>query len=384
MSITLPSFYLSDLERKRQRSADLRGELDAADKQGIGGLDMLAKLKRQFDDDEIAKESKSHGRDIESRNQDRADAKAKLEDEGASLDNEKKRRALDAEGEPARQGKIHDALEMVRAQLGDEADDPIPNANPDDTGAENKGRSMKSGNILDKLREQIDEPLSPTAPSSNPDDDYKREHARLEKARADAQEKKNKGGSGPKGPPSAKERKLEAEAKIAESKAADLGKPKAPHGEAVDKVASVKEAQARVDELIANVTENGTGIEQQLRDIGGRLPIVGDEIDPGAKARTLFDDLEAFKSAELKRMSGSGVTEGERTAFARFNANIGSTTSTALAALHRYKADLERIAQARRDATAELTGAPAPSGSGVKRENAPPVAAKIDDIMGKW
>lgn len=136
-----------------------------------------------------------------------------------------------------------------------------------------------------------------------------------------------------------------------------IPKPVTPKGarpssteKGIEEQTNIDTAISRVDSLIGAVTETGTGPVTALRNKAGRLPIVGDAIDPGAKARMLFMKLAAFKASELKRISGTGVTEGERQAFAKFNANIGDTTSTALAALSVYKEDLARIRGARANA----------------------------------
>ena len=107
--------------------------------------------------------------------------------------------------------------------------------------------------------------------------------------------------------------------------------------EDVDKLATLDDSLSSIANIKQQMQETPTGIGAAVNAFVGRQPLVGDLVDPGAKSRQLYDALESFKAAELKRLSGSGVTTGERQAFDKFNASISSSPSTALAALAEYE-----------------------------------------------
>lgn len=163
----------------------------------------------------------------------------------------------------------------------------------------------------------------------------------------------------------AKQREAEARATIAERKAADGANPPAPKVDAADKkhLQDVRESRGAVKRLITDVTATGTGAGTAAQRLGGMLPVVGERIDPGAKARTLYNNIEAFKKKELARLSGAGVSDREKAAFEKFNASIGDTTETALAALNAYRIALDEAERIRlaliRDPLADPFATPA-------------------------
>lgn len=377
---SLPSFYVSDQERKRQRSEELRAGLSDASKQATGSLDMLVKLQRLMAEDAMAKESKKHGRDIEERNQKRADAKAALDDEGSRLDNEKKRRDLDASSPAAaaetRGGKMRDAFDMVRASLGEDADDP--QSQPDEA---NKGLSMEAVDAFDRLRGIIDKPLTQSI-DPDYDTDYKRERARLEKARADAAEKKLKGGGGP---PSVKSQieaeKLKALKKKNEAPAAG----DAPSEKALASMQDAEKKLANLDAIIAEKSKFNTGpLADRAADIAGVvLPeAVYDPSDRNAwKARVQEGLNEIIKEQAGSAASASEVT---RQLIAQLNTTMDDSTFEKIAAKARasFAKDLEN-AKARLTPSSR-SAAVAPAGNVEARRDQAPAAAvpSFAEFMG--
>lgn len=386
------SLYLSDLAKKRANAAKMAEGMAGGVDQAIKGLGMLATLQAKLKEEGLAAEAKAHGRETEERNQARADTRFEWE----KADRAAKAPAPAAPGEPVRaffksgdlpeQSNVPATQAKIRKMLAmGGGDDEAAEPTPDDEAAEGEGTD---------LRAVIENALGRTSPLVTEDTKQKllEQRVRKETAQAGLAEKKLAGAGspkGPKGPPSAKERKAEADAAIAEAKAANLGKPGTPKVSEGDKtkLQGIRESAGAIDRLIAGVEETGTGADVALRNIGGRIPLVGEKIDPGAKARTLFNNLEAFKKGELARLSGAGVSDKEKAAFEKFNASVGDTPETALAALRAYKVSLAEAEKIRVGLITDPLnlGAPAPSGAGVERRGAaPPSFADLKKMtMGK-
>jgi hypothetical protein len=149
----------------------------------------------------------------------------------------------------------------------------------------------------------------------------------------------------------------EAAKNLAASKAAG-GKPKGPQAtsEEAEKIADLKNSLDAISNVRTKIAETPTGLGTAVSAFVGRQPLVGDLADPGAKARGLYDSLEAFKAQELKRLSGSGVTAGERAAFDKFNASIRDNPTTAQAALDEYERAVRASVQNKLSTMHELRG----------------------------
>lgn len=337
-SHSFPSFYLSSLERKRKRSEDVSGDVDQASSGIIGGLQSVMALKRQLDGEAEKKDDKDYARGRDTKADARADAESGYRDRRLMLEEAlAKQRATSASDEAARKTKEDErkAKEAARSTaLG----------------------TVKSG-VTAGLSEGLDDRALIERLSATPGleaaginwQDVSGESAAQRRAR----EVKDREMAAKEAAANSPIRGLREENVVLQNEQLrkNLNKPLKPDEKAVE----LDDAAGRVDSLIDRVSKTGTGLGTAARNVAGRLPIVGDMADPGAEARTLYNEIESFKSAELKRLSGAGVSDNERRAFNSFNANIGSTTTTALAALETYKREIERARAARQRATVAPT-----------------------------
>lgn len=78
---SFPSYYLNNLERKRQRSRELREGLNEGMAGVLGGVDRLAQMQAALEEKGLRAEALKHGRDIEAKNQERADQRFAWEGE---------------------------------------------------------------------------------------------------------------------------------------------------------------------------------------------------------------------------------------------------------------------------------------------------------------
>ena len=78
---SFPSYYLNNLERKRQRSRELREGLNEGMAGVLGGVDRLAQMQAALEEKGLRAEALKHGRDIEAANQARADQRFAWEGE---------------------------------------------------------------------------------------------------------------------------------------------------------------------------------------------------------------------------------------------------------------------------------------------------------------
>lgn len=260
---SFPSYYLNNLERKRQRSADLREGLNEGMAGVLGGVDRLAQMQQALDEKGLRAEALKHGRDIEARNQERADQRFAWEGE------DRTRRITQGDEDRARKMAKEDAAagvepgeisepdrlaqkEAFGETLAAEGIEPTTSdilakftaalGDPNATGryaevggeeepalpTEGQTTSPEATDILSRLKSSLEpgaEPMEPAPPSVAD----RQEEARLRKMEADAAiaERKAKGGGGTApGVTSKKEidRQLaELRLKAAEAKAAGGG-----------------------------------------------------------------------------------------------------------------------------------------------------------------
>ena len=257
---SFPSYYLSDLERKRERSRQLREGLQSGMAGAFEGVDRLAQMQMALQGKATAgaeakvkaekeAEALAHGRSIEAANQARADQRfawegedrarkmaredAERSDEIADPDREAMMAGFDetlrGEGvEPTTSdilSKFRAAVENPAEATGRYAKEP-GEARPEDV--EGQTTSPEAGDILSRLKASMEEGAAPMQPSP-PSAADKMDAARLRKMEADAAiaERKAKGGGG--GVPGVTPKKeidrqlAELRLKAAEAKAAGGG-----------------------------------------------------------------------------------------------------------------------------------------------------------------
>lgn len=334
---SFPSYYLNNLERKRQRSRDLSEGLDKGMAGVLGGVDRLAQMQAALDEKGLRAEALKHGRDIEAANQARADQRFAWEGEDRTRritqgDEDRAREDAAARGEiadPDREAmvagfgetlrgegveptttgilsKFRAAVENPAEATGRYAEEP-GEIEPADV--EGQTTSPEAGDILSRLKASLEPGATVSMDPSPPSAADKMEAARLRKMDADAAiaERKAKGGGGAGGVAS----KKEIDRQLAEIRL-ETAKKKAEGGQ----LPSVSDARA-VTEIDAALGELGKiGRDASKIDTG---PIA----DAQSVARSLvgMPDAEVVKfksrvgeqlAQYIKGISGATVAKEER------------------------------------------------------------------------
>ena len=258
---SFPSYYLNNLDRKRERSRQLREGLQSGMAGAFEGVDRLAQLQMALQGKATAgaeakakaekeAEALAHGREIEAANQARADQRFAWEGEDrkrkmAREDAERTGEIADPDREAMMAGfgetlrgegvepttsdilsKFRAAVENPAEATGRYAEEP-GEVRPEDV--EGQATSPEAGDILSRLKASLEPGATVSMEPSPPSVSDKQEAARLRKMEADAAiaERKAKGGGGSvPGVTSKKEidRQLaELRLKAAEAKAAGGG-----------------------------------------------------------------------------------------------------------------------------------------------------------------
>lgn len=187
---SFPSYYLNNLERKRQRSRELREGLDKGMAGVLGGVDRLAQMQAALEEKGLRAEALKHGRDIEAANQARADQRFAWEGE----DRERKNAQSDQKywlelQKNATQGNA--ALGGGRGDAESPSEDAAePREEPGETssavlsrmqnylhGVDSSGEAIptdvdtgetlspEASDILARLKTSVEEPIAPERPA---------------------------------------------------------------------------------------------------------------------------------------------------------------------------------------------------------------------------
>lgn len=256
-----PSFYLSAMERERARGDKMSNGLAGGVNTALGSMDILAELEQRL-----------HGREVEAKNQKRAD-------ERFGFDKEANERAKAKGEDESVMRKLQRRIAEAQAARADRANKY--EMQTDDEGQKAKIDAAFSGNAA-RLESMLGEPMAsadaPAVPMSVKDQKAAQD-LRAATLRADALERKAKGGVAPKAnaPPSDKQRKDKALADIAESKAKALagGVPKDSAQQQNRKAATgmaarlIESAQKNFEQYQSETSLPSSGITEGFRDIPG-------------------------------------------------------------------------------------------------------------------
>ncbi len=329
------ALYRAKKAQGAKRSKDMSEGMDKAIGKATGAVDTFGKLSMALSEDaegdearaferERGEEMKAHGREIEAKNNARGDERYEAEKEDRARRIAKEDREAGGNMDPER-GDVMASLNAATRAMDDKP---------------------------------VADPLAPVAKSSK--DRLADLNAEIAAERLITAKNKNK----PKAPkvvdPNDPKRiKADADARAAVVRANNLENPaaKGPDASERKEIRGIDELAGDVDALIEQVGKTGTGMDVAGKAFLGRAPLIGDKIDPGAQNRTTEMMLGSMKAAAIKEISGATVSEPERKALSKFLANVGSTTSTSMAALKILKQDLAR-ARAQRS-QAGVVAAPA-------------------------
>lgn len=296
MATLSPSFYLTQLENKRKRSADLTGGLGTASSEVLGGLDMLTRLQNALEEKKNAKEAKEYGRSINDRNQNRADVSAKLADELKRTQIDIMRQKAGLTGTAMDNPEVRSILERNKAEV--EAETPQENRAeggveeempPPEGNLEIKSRLAQALQEWGPSGEKIDSESMPgvstVASPPSTKDLIDQERLRGVKLRNEALERKAKGGGGK---PSEKELKARADREMAEMRRDKMKKANEPGALTTaaqtslqEKRAAARESRAHAQFLRDEITKYG------LDQYAGPLDSIAQylETKAGVKAR---------------------------------------------------------------------------------------------------
>lgn len=331
------SLYRASRANKEKRSEDMREGMGRAVDMGMKGLDTFGKLQSALSEDAEGDEvrayergeredAQAHGREIEKKNNERGDQRFTWEEEDRDRRIDREDRERGGSMDPER-GDVMASLNAATRAMDAEpvAEEPVKESSKDML-ARLKAEIAAEHLIAAKNKNKPKAPKA--APVADPNDP--------------------------------KVRKADADARSAEARANNLENPtaKGPDASERKEIREIDDLAGTVDQALEQVEKTGTGLDVSAKALGGRLPIVGDEIDPGAANRTTEMMLGSIKAAAIKAISGATVGVQERAALEKFLANIGSNTSTSVAALKILKGDLARSRAMRSQAGAR---APAPA-----------------------
>lgn len=319
---SFPSYYLNNLERKRQRSRELREGLNEGMAGVLGGVDRLAQMQAALEEKGLRAEALkfgrdkdaealAHGRETEARNQARADARFKWEEEDRARKMAREDAAARGEiADPDREAmmagfgetlrgegvepttsdiltKFRAAVENPAEATGRYAEEP-GEVEPADV--EGQTTSPEATDILSRLKASLEpgaEPMAPAPPSVAD----KQEAARLRKMEADAAIAERKAKGGAPGVTSLKD----------QTAAERLGKAKADRLLAERKVQEMQRdpALANAPPTVLQFWGNVKGTAEQMRALGKE--VTPDDFSLNAKAQSQMPTI--VQSDRVRRVT---------------------------------------------------------------------------------